>query len=211
MSGKGTSEKIVGPYAYALLKLIYTDFNINVFTNVILDAFEILLVLRRFPDIEKFLKNPTNTNTKKKKFLNTTFKKSFDQRTLNFLMLLIDNKRIDCLESIVFRFLEIVLKTTNHFLVEVEAAVNLFDPIYAWNQQKIYNILANWFKKTRNTEINYSDLVKCFIGNRVTLKLKVNPSVIGGFKLNFKTQSKVIDLTIANKIREISMILGSYN
>lgn len=87
-SGKGTSEKIVGPYAYALLKIIYTDlykdYNYIVFKTVLLDAFEILLVLRKFPDIEKFLKNPTNTNLKKKKFLNTIFEKSFDQRTLNF-------------------------------------------------------------------------------------------------------------------------------
>jgi F0F1-type ATP synthase delta subunit len=123
---------------------------------------------------------------------------------MNFLNLLCDTKRILNINSILKLFLEILLKSTNSYVVELEVS-NIKN--YKLDLNNLSLILSNWFSKTRKfnefENINFS----CFKEPIIIFTVKQTPEILGGFKLNFLTESKVIDFSILGKIQKIAKVL----
>ena len=121
---------------------------------------------------------------------------------MNFLNLLCDTKRIININSIFNSLLEIIIKRINTYIVEIEISD---DKNYKLDMSKLYTILANLFLSKRTPE-DFSN-VYFFLDPLIIFTVKKMQNLIGGFKLNLITESKVIDFSITGKIQKITNIL----
>ncbi|MFM7191305.1 MAG: ATP synthase F1 subunit delta, partial [Microcystaceae cyanobacterium] len=104
---------------------------------------------------------------------------------LNFLMLLVDKRRIVFLSAVCQQYLDLLRQLTNTVLAEVVSALTLTD-------------------EQRHT---VTDKVKQLTGaNAVELKTTVDPDIIGGVII--KVGSQVFDSSLKGQLRRISLSLG---
>lgn len=200
----GVDSKVGDAYAYALLKVLYKDLNFSSFTSLVSDMLDFAALFNTCPTIEEFLANPTYSAKQKKQFLNDFFGTSLNPIIMNFLNLLCDTKRIIYISSITNLFLEILLKSTGSHIVEVQ--IPTVDG-YKLDINKLNSVLSDWFaKNTKSTEIETINS-SCFKEPLVIFTVKETPELLGGFRLNFVTDSKVIDYSIAGKIKRIATVL----
>jgi len=200
----GLSSRVGDAYAYAFLKVIYKDLTFSTFTHLVSDMLDFSTLFNAYPSIEKFLANPTYDAKKKKQFLNEFFGNSLNPLIMNFLNLLCDTKRIIYLDSILKVFLELLLKSTNSYIIEIQIPNS---QNYQVDINKLNIILSNWFIKNKKDvsfeKINFA----CFKEPLIIYTIKQKPELLGGFILNFLTESKTVDFSIAGKIEKITKIL----
>jgi ATP synthase F1 delta subunit len=197
-------SKVGDAYAYALLKVLYKDINIKSFSELVFDIIDFSIIFKTFPSINEFLSNPTYDKKKKKQFLSEFFDSSLSPVLMNFLNLLCDSKRIIYISSILKLFLEILLKTTNSYTVEIEIP---FIEEYKLDLKKLNNVLSDWFIKNKKTNQVQTIKFNCFKNPFILFVVKEKPELLGGFKINFLSESKVIDYSIAGKIVKIAKVL----
>jgi len=200
----GLSSRVGDAYAYAFLKVIYKDLTFSTFTHLVSDMLDFSTLFNAYPSIEKFLANPTYEAKKKKQFLNEFFGNSLNPLIMNFLNLLCDTKRIIYLDSILKVFLELLLKSTNSYIIEIQIPNS---QNYKVDINKLNIILSNWFIKNKKDvsfeKINFA----CFKEPLIIYTIKQKPELLGGFILNFLTESKTVDFSIAGKIEKITKVL----
>ena len=200
----GLSSRVGDAYAYAFLKVIYKDLTFSTFTHLVSDMLDFSTLFNAYPSIEKFLANPTYDAKKKKQFLNEFFGNSLNPLIMNFLNLLCDTKRIIYLDSILKVFLELLLKSTNSYIIEILIPNS---QNYKVDINKLNIILSNWFIKNKKDvsfeKINFA----CFKEPLIIYTIKQKPELLGGFILNFLTESKTVDFSIAGKIEKITKVL----
>jgi|APCry1669190591_1035303.scaffolds.fasta_scaffold07180_2 hypothetical protein len=200
----GLSSRVGDAYAYAFLKVIYKDLTFSTFTHLVSDMLDFSTLFNAYPSIEKFLANPTYDAKKKKQFLNEFFGNSLNPLIMNFLNLLCDTKRIIYLDSILKVFLELLLKSTNSYIIEIQIPNS---QNYQVDINKLNIILSNWFIKNKKDvsfeKINFA----CFKEPLIIYTIKQKPELLGGFILNFLTESKTVDFSIAGKIEKITKVL----
>jgi len=200
----GLDSRVGDAYAYALLKVLYKDLKSSNFTSLVGDMLDFSTLFNTCPSMEEFLANPTYSTKQKKQFLNDFFGTSLNPIIMNFLNLLCDTKRIIYISSIVNLFLEILLKSTNSHIVEVQVPTIENCKL---DINKLQGVLSDWFtksEKSNQVEITDSGFFKEPL---VILTVKEAPELLGGFRLNFVTDSKVIDFSIAGKIKRIASVL----
>jgi len=214
MSSKGFNVKVVEPYSFALTKAICFDFKksdsseFNVFTNVVQDVLDFLAVWNTCPDFKKYLSTGLYSSDAKKEFIKEYFGSTFHPILINFLNLLCDTKRIVYAEGIFTRFLEIVLKITNNFNVEIQIANNIFSQTSKIDGKLLFTLVQDLLEKNVPEKVSelYDD--SYFSKLRVKFIIKEVPELLGGFRLNFPDQSLLMDFTIANRINQVSQLLN---
>lgn len=183
MSSNSIIDKISIPYAEALLGLAKDN-------NFIPEAEQNLLfistTLSNSKDLQLFLANPLINVLVKKKVINNLFKGSINDFILNFLLVLVDRRRIPLLIIIINKYLELTYRLNAIIIVELSTSVE-FSEI----QQET---LVETIKNITNSK-------------NVKLIMTVNSSLIGGFII--KIGSKVIDASLAGKLRKISFYLNA--
>lgn len=199
------NSKFGDAYAYAFLKVIYKDWNFSNCTYLVTDMLDFCSLFNSYPIINEFLSNPIYDVKKKKQFLNDLFSNYLNPLLINFLNLLCETKRVTYISSILNVFLNLLLKSTNSHIIEIEVPIN---DNYKIHIDKLNIILSLWFLKTKKDPQTASIYFECFKAPFLIYKLKQNSNLLGGFKLNFITESKIIDFSIMNKIQKISKILG---
>jgi len=200
----GLSSRVGDAYAYAFLKVIYKDLTFSTFTHLVSDMLDFSTLFNAYPSIEKFLANPTYDAKKKKQFLNEFFGNSLNPLIMNFLNLLCDTKRIIYLDSILKVFLELLLKSTNSYIIEIQIPNS---QNYKVDINKLNVILSNWFIKNKKDVSFEKTNFACFKEPLIIYTIKQKPELLGGFILNFLTESKTVDFSIAGKIEKITKIL----
>lgn len=201
-----TNSRAGDAYAYALLKVLYNEAeekNFANFSDLVGDILDFITLFNTCPSIEEFLANPTYSPIQKKRFLSDFFAGSLNPIIINFLHLLCDTKRIIYISSIISLFLEILLKNTNSHIVEIQTPTT---KDYKLDLSKLNTTLSSWFsaiEKTNNETVNF----KCFSQPLIIFTVKEVPGLLGGFRLNFVTDSKVIDFSISGKIKRLSAVL----
>jgi len=200
----GLSSRVGDAYAYAFLKVIYKDLTFSTFTHLVSDMLDFSTLFNAYPSIEKFLANPTYDAKKKKQFLNEFFGNSLNPLIMNFLNLLCDTKRIIYLDSILKVFLELLLKSTNSYIIEIQIPNS---QNYQVDINKLNIILSNWFIKNKKDVSFEKTNFACFKEPLIIYTIKQKPELLGGFILNFLTESKTVDFSIAGKIEKITKIL----
>ena len=181
MSGTLVSSEISEPYAQALMSLAQQNDLTDQFGETFRELDSLMSESQEFKD---FVLNPVIKNEDKKNVLKQVMGDANPYLT-NFMMLLVDKRRIIFLESIVDQYLSLLRKLNQTVLADVTSATELND------EQKSQIV----------------DKVKQIVEARdVELKTTVDPSLIGGVII--KVGSKVIDASLRGQLRRISVSLN---
>jgi F-type H+-transporting ATPase subunit delta len=174
--------KVAEPYAEALLDLAKSNNSLQDMTN---DMNIVSQFLANSSDLKKFLSNPLITKDAKKNVVKDVLGEQIDGRTLKFLLLLVDRGRIQILENVAEKFLELSYKQESIEIAKITSSIKL-----SADQQK-----------------EIAEKLKIITGaKQIKLALKVDPQLIGGFTIEIG--SKMIDTSIRGQLRQISTLLG---
>lgn len=183
MSSKSIIEKISVPYAEALLELAQ---NSNLISEAEQDLSFISNVLSNSKDLRLFLANPLISVLDKKDLLNKLFRDKVNYFILNFLLVLINRRRITLLITIINKYMELSYKLNALTIAELSTTI-------AFNEEQQSSLI----QKIKN--ITHSKNVK--------LTTNIDSSLIGGFVV--KIGSKVVDASLAGKLKQMSFYLNT--
>ncbi|PIG92680.1 ATP synthase F1 subunit delta [Gloeocapsopsis sp. IPPAS B-1203] len=177
----GAATQIVEPYAQALMSVARNNNLTEQFGG---DIRALLDILENSEQLRDFLANP---------FVSVEDKKAVLQRVAsevnpylrNFLMLLVDRRRILLLKDICQQFLAILRQLNQTVLAEVTSAVDLTDEQQQAVREKVIAMTS-----AREVELN----------------TKIDPDLIGGVII--KVGSQVFDASIRGQLRRLSLRLS---
>jgi F-type H+-transporting ATPase subunit delta len=176
-------SKVAEPYAEALLALALKSNALKETTN---DMNIVSQFLSNSSDLKKFLVNPLITRDAKKNVVKDILGEQIGGNTLKFLLLLVERNRIQVLESIAQKFLELSYKQESIEIAKITSSIQL-----SADQQK-----------------DIAEKLKTITGaKQIKLALKVDPQLIGGFTIEIG--SKMIDTSIRGQLKQISYLLGA--
>jgi F-type H+-transporting ATPase subunit delta len=176
-------SKVAEPYAEALLDLAKSNDSLKETTN---DMNIVSQFLANSSDLKKFLGNPLITRDAKKNVVKDILGEQISGNTLKFLLLLVDRGRIQVLESIAQKFLELSYKQESIEIAKIISSIQL-----SAEQQK-----------------EIAEKLKIITGaKQIKLALKIEPLLIGGFTIEIG--SKMIDTSIRGQLKQISALLGA--
>ena len=176
-------SKVSVPYAEALLDLDKSNDSLKETTN---DMNIVSQFLANSSDLKKFLGNPLITKDAKKNVVKDILGEQIGDSTLKFLLLLVERGRIEVLESIAQKFLELSFKQDSIEIAKITSSIQL-----SAQQQK-----------------EIAEKLKVITGaKQIKLALKVDPALIGGFTIEIG--SKMIDTSIRGQLKQISALLGA--
>ena len=176
-------NKVAEPYAEALLDLAKSTDSLKETTN---DMNIVSQFLANSSDLKKFLGNPTVTRSAKKNVVKDILGEQISASTLKFLLLLVERNRIEVLENIAQKFLELSYKQDSIEIAKITSSIQL-----SADQQK-----------------DIAQKLKVITGaKQIKLALKVDPQLIGGFTIEIG--SKMIDTSIRGQLAQISSLLGA--
>ncbi|MGQ1788277.1 MULTISPECIES: ATP synthase F1 subunit delta [unclassified Saccharicrinis] len=136
-------------------------------------------------EFNELLSSPAITPGKKKRALKNVFEKHVNQLTMNFLNIMVDNRRESMLASIARNYIDFYKKDKNIKTVSLYTAFELD-------------------KEYLNT---VKDILKKELGTDIELTVRVRDNLIGGFIL--MVDGKMMDATVANKLKELKKKLLS--
>jgi F-type H+-transporting ATPase subunit delta len=183
MSEALISSEIAEPYAQALMSVAQQ----NNLTEQFGDSFrQLISLMEESEEFSAFVANPIIKAEDKKSVLRRVMGDSANPYLINFLMLLIDKRRIIFLKQVAEQYLSLLRKLNQTVLAEAIAAKELTD-----SQKQAVIDRVKEISKAQNVE----------------LKTSVDPSLIGGVII--KIGSQVIDASLRGQLRRISMSLNS--
>ena len=189
-------SKIANPYSEALLQLgldLYLkedNADTQVFFQIIFDMENLLTILKITPTLEKYLANPLIKNNDKKNVLNKCLTTKTSATTKNFLMLLVDKKRIGFLQIITQTFLNKAYNFVCLKFVEVYSASLLSKDQKTQLVEKLKILLGPEFTTSK---VYYS---------KINVTFKIDKELLGGFII--KVDSKIIDLSLRGEIEGLA-------
>lgn len=183
MSANPLTKKIAAPYARALF-----DFSVekNIMHQITADFQNLDVFLEEASELTDYLNNPIVKQEAKREILEKTIKSQINTETFKFLMVLVQRDRINLLRDVITSYLDLVYQTASIKMIEVSTASEFT------NAQK--NTLIEKLKELTNAR-------------EIRLVINEDPSLIGGFLI--KTDSKIIDFTIKNKLQQLAKHLDT--
>jgi len=183
MSVNTLNSKIAAPYARALF-----DFSVdnNIMHQITADFQNFEIFLNEADELTGYLNNPVVRNDEKAEVLTKTLKSQINSETFKFLMVLVNRRRINLLQSVITSYLKLVYETASIKTIEILTASSFTDA-----QQEM---LIQKLKELTNAR-------------EIRLIVDVDSSLIGGFLI--KTESKVIDFTIKNQLQQLAKHLDT--
>ncbi|MDJ0576593.1 MAG: ATP synthase F1 subunit delta [Xenococcaceae cyanobacterium MO_234.B1] len=182
MSKTLISSEIAEPYAQALMSVAQQHDLTEQFGNSCRD---IESLMEESPDFRDFMANPIANPEAKKAVLRQVFGDA-NPYFINFLMLLVDKRRIIFIKEIAAQFLNLLRKLNQVALAEVISAKELNDGQKQALVEKVKSIT-----EARDVE----------------LKITIEPDLIGGVII--KVGSQVLDASVRGQLRRIGMSLSS--
>jgi len=181
MKGSLASTEIFEPYAEALMAVAQEKNLVGKFGE---DVASLLNLLETAPELNTFISSPIVKGEDKKAVLRR-ISQEIDPFISNFLMILIDRRRIIFLEGICQHFRTLLRKLNNIVLAEVTSAVELTNEQRQAVVDKVKSI----------TQAQDVELVN-----------KLDQGLIGGVII--KVGSQVIDASLRGQLRRLSISLG---
>ena len=183
MTSKVATAEIAQPYAQALLSIAQSKNLTEAFGE---DARTLLSLLSENRELKNFFSNPFIQSEKKKALIRQILGESANSYLRNFLLVLVDKRRIAFLEPILQQYLALLRQLNQTVLAEVTSAVPLTE---AQQQAIIEKVIA--ISKARQVE----------------LETKIDSELIGGVII--KVGSQVIDASLRGQLRRLSLRLTS--
>jgi F-type H+-transporting ATPase subunit delta len=173
-------SKISVRYAKALFELALEKDKLDI---VHTDISLINQVLKDYPQFGAYLKSPVVRPSQKLASTREAFSGNIADITLNFVLLLIGNKREAHLEDIIRRFFDVYREYKGIKSVTIITAV----PLSSALRDKFHGLLSSIYKKG------------------IELQEQHDPAVIGGFVL--KVGDQQYDASVANGLKKMKTVL----
>ncbi|MFM1842635.1 MAG: synthase delta chain [Cyanobacteriota bacterium] len=183
MKGTLYSSEIAEPYAQALMAVAQQQNLTEVFGN---DMRSLLTLLEESSDFAAMLASPVVSDANKKAILRSVLGSDANVNLVNFLMLVVDKRRIIFLAAIAKQYLTLLRQLTNTVLAEVTSALKLTDTQKDQVREKV--------KQLTNAQA-------------VELETNVDPEILGGIVI--KVGSQVFDSSLRGQLRRVGMSLGA--
>jgi F-type H+-transporting ATPase subunit delta len=174
--------EIAQPYAQALMSVAESKNQTEQFGE---DVRSLLNLLQNSPELQSFVGNPFVEPDKKKAVINEVVGESTNSNLRNFLMLLVDRRRILLLEPICEQYITLLRQKNQTVLAEISSAV----PLSQEQEQAI-----------REKVIAMTN------ARQVDLETKIDRDLIGGVII--KVGSQVIDASLRSQLRRLSLRLS---
>lgn len=182
MKGSAVNTQVVEPYAQALMSVARANDSTDQAGE---DMRSLLNLLQSSEQLRNFLANPFVKNEDKKAVL-TRLSEGTNPYIRNFLMLLVDRRRILLLEGICQQYLALLRQMNQTVLAEVTSAVELTEAQQQAVREKVI-AMTN--------------------ARQVELDTKLDPDLIGGVII--KVGSQVVDASLRGQLRRLSLRLSS--
>lgn len=180
-SNKSFSTETSERYARALFELSMENSELK---EVEINIFEFAKILNSNLDLKNFLSNPTVTINSQILVINKISEiMKFSKNLKNFFLILVTKRRIFFLEKIIKSFLNLTAKKRGEVKATLVSSKNL-------SQQELEKI---------NSELSKS------IGTTINFDYKVNPDLIGGFKI--QVGSFMVDTSIKSKLKKYEQLM----
>lgn len=183
MKNNAATAEISQPYAQALLSIAQSQ---NLTEEFGTDARSFLGLLTGSQELNNFLANPFVKPENKKNLLKQLLGESVNPYLRNFLLLLVDRRRIGFLEEILQQYLALLRQLNQTVLAEITSAV----PLTESQKQAITEKVITLTKAAQ-----------------VELATKIDSDLIGGVII--KVGSQVIDASLRGQLRRLSLRLSS--
>jgi len=183
MKSDAATAEVSQPYAQALLSIAQSQ---NLTEEVGEDTRTFLGLLRGSQELTNFLSNPFVKQENKKNVLKQLLGEGGNSYLRNFLLLLVDRRRIAFLEPILQQYLVLLRQLNQTVLAEITSAV----PLTEAQQQAITEKVITLTK-----------------ARQVELETKIDSDLIGGVII--KVGSQVIDASLRGQLRRLSLRLSS--
>jgi F-type H+-transporting ATPase subunit delta len=182
MKGSAFGSEVAEPYAQALMSLAQSS---DLTDRIGEEVRSLLDLIENSEDLRDFLMNPVVKEPVKKEVLRRIAGDTHPY-LVNFLMLLVDKRRVIYLEKVCQQYLELLRKLKNAVLAEVSSATELNEG----QRQAV------------------AERVKALTGaSEVELKTKIDPELIGGVVI--KVGSQVFDASLRGQLRRIGYSLSA--
>ncbi|NJK86841.1 MAG: ATP synthase F1 subunit delta [Bacteroidales bacterium] len=169
-------SKIAVRYAKALFSLAKEE---NVLKEIYNDLQNLNELILKTPELQYLISDPVMKQSKKAELFNLIFKNSVHKLTLNFIHLILENKREQYLESIARVFMRLFRQESGIQSVIITTAA----PVDGKLKKVFSDMLSGYFK---------SD---------IELEEKVDEKIIGGFKIRF--EDRQLDASVATQLGKI--------
>jgi F-type H+-transporting ATPase subunit delta len=183
MKSDAATAEVSQPYAQALLSIAQSQ---NLTEEVGGDARTFIGLLTGSQELTSFLSNPFVKPENKKNVLKQLLGEGVNLCLRNFLLLLVDRRRIAFLEPILQQYLVLLRQLNQTVLAEITSAVPL-------TQTQLQAITEKVITLTK--------------ARQVELATKIDSDLIGGVII--KVGSQVIDASLRGQIRRLSLRLSS--
>jgi F-type H+-transporting ATPase subunit delta len=174
---------ILEPYAQALMSVAKGNDLVDALSN---DAAGLLSALSESSELSQFLASPIVGLEPKKAVLRQLFAEQIHPYMMNFLLLLVDRRRIAFIEGICKKYQALVRELKQTVLAEVTSAVPLSEAQQDAVRAKVLEMTG---------------------AQQVELELSQNPELIGGVVI--RVGSQVIDASLSGQLRRIGIKLSA--
>ena len=169
--------RVIKRYALALLENANQLNNVEIIYKDVLNFVEICREAREFWVI---LKNPVIHISKKRKIIQSVFTKEMNPLTIDFIYIILDNRREYLLKDIFEQFIR-AYKTQRNILETELVTASPMD-------KATLDSIGNYIKNVTGS-------------SAVEMKNTIDEKIIGGFALKY--DDKLIDATISNRIEQL--------
>lgn len=183
MSGALINSEIAEPYAQALMSVAQAH---NLTEDFGKDCRDIENLLEESSEFRDFILNPVIKSDDKKSVIKNVLGKNANAYLMNFLMLLVDKRRIVFLPAIIAQYLNLLRKLNQTVLAEVTSTKEL---------------------SSDQTEAIVNKVKAMTKAKSVEVKVTIDPDIIGGVII--KVGSQVVDASIRGQLRRLSLSLGN--
>jgi F-type H+-transporting ATPase subunit delta len=182
-SNTAATAAVSRPYAEALMSIAQSN---NVADKFDSDVRSLLNLIKESQPLQKFFANPFIDAEDKKGVISKILSDDTNPMFRNFLMLLVDRRRIILVEDIAEEYLAKLRELNQTVLAEVISAVPLTDEQQQTIKEKVKSMTD---------------------AREVELDSKINSDIIGGVII--KVGSQVIDSSLRGQLRRLSLSLNS--
>lgn len=169
-------------YARALFELGERDGKLDVFSEHLKS---VVSVFNSHAELRQFIFHPQVKAEVKKDTLQKVFGQDIDKLIMNFLMLMVDRRRISGIAVVWDDFRQLVNALHNLEEAEVTTAVTISDAVKTALQQKLSKVT----------------------GKNIVLHAKVNPSIVGGVVV--RIGDNLIDGSVVHQLADLRRVLTS--
>lgn len=181
MASNVAMAQIAQPYAQALMSVAQGN---NITDQIGEDVRGLLNLLKESDQLGNFIDNPFIDANDKKAVLGRVLGEEVNPSLRNFLMLLVDRRRISFLSDICEQYLVLLRQLTQTVLAEVTSAVPLSESQSQTIREKVMAMTS---------------------ARQVELETNVDGDIIGGVII--KIGSQVVDASLRGQLRRLSLRL----